>query len=50
MSLCEDNQLATDFAFLAFQPYLEKRLRIRPEGVVSKNLIGERKIAKAILS
>lgn len=30
--------------------YLEKRLRIRPAGVVSKNSMGLRKIAKAILS
>jgi hypothetical protein len=30
--------------------YLEKRLRIRPVGVVSKKLIGALKIAKAILS
>ena len=30
--------------------YLEKRLRIRPAGVVSKKLIGERKMAKAIRS
>jgi hypothetical protein len=30
--------------------YLEKRLRIRPAGVVSKNSIGLRKIANAILS
>lgn len=30
--------------------YLEKRFNMRPAGVVSKKLIGERKIAKAILS
>lgn len=30
--------------------YLENRLRIRPDGVVSKKLIGERKIEKAIRS
>jgi hypothetical protein len=30
--------------------YLENRLRMRPAGVVSKKLIGERKIAKAIRS
>ena len=30
--------------------YLEKRFRIRPMGVVSKKLIGERKIAYAIRS
>lgn len=29
---------------------LEKRLRMRPAGVVSKKLIGDRKMAKAILS
>lgn len=29
---------------------LENRLRIRPEGVVSKKLIGDRKIANAIRS
>jgi hypothetical protein len=30
--------------------YLENRFRMRPAGVVSKKLIGERKIAKAIRS
>ena len=30
--------------------YPENRLRIRPAGVVSKNLIGDLKMAKAILS
>src|SRR4051812_7337685 len=30
--------------------YLENRLRMRPLGVVSKKLIGERKMAKAIRS
>jgi len=30
--------------------YLEKRLRIRPLGVVSKKLIGDLKMANAILS
>jgi hypothetical protein len=30
--------------------YLENRLSMRPAGVVSKKLIGERKIAKAIRS
>lgn len=31
-------------------PYLEKRLRIRPAGVVSKKIMGDRKMAKAIRS
>jgi len=30
--------------------YLENRLRMRPAGVVSKKLIGERKMANAIRS
>lgn len=30
--------------------YLENRFRIRPAGVVSKKLMGERNMAKAILS
>lgn len=30
--------------------YLENRLRIRPDGVVSKKLIGERKMENAIRS
>lgn len=34
----------------AFDTYLENRLRMRPAGVVSKKLIGERKIANAIRS
>ena len=35
---------------LTTKAYLEKRFNIRPLGVVSKKLIGDRKIAKAILS
>lgn len=36
---------------LAFDgTYLENRLRMRPAGVVSKKLIGERKMANAIRS
>ncbi len=31
-------------------PYLENRLSIRPAGVVSKKLIGDLNMAKAILS
>jgi hypothetical protein len=31
-------------------PYLENRLRIRPAGVVSKKLIGDLNMAKAIRS
>jgi hypothetical protein len=31
-------------------PYLENRLSMRPAGVVSKKLIGDLNIAKAILS
>ncbi len=33
-----------------FDPYLENRLRIRPVGVVSKKLIGDLNIARAIRS
>lgn len=35
---------------LSSTTYLEKRLRIRPAGVVSKKDIGDRKMAKAIRS
>ena len=31
-------------------PYLENRFKILPVGVVSKKLMGDRKMAKAILS
>ena len=35
---------------LTMEAYLEKRFNMRPLGVVSKKLIGDRKMAKAILS
>lgn len=47
-STLESNKVERSFEKL--HPYLENRLRIRPVGVVSKKLIGDLNIAKAIRS
>lgn len=44
------NKVSADVDRAAAMTYLENRLSMRPAGVVSKKLIGERKMANAIRS